>query len=381
MLKKFVFSAFIIFTLFSCAKSLIPHIQDNQDSGQGDYQRDIHSDSFIVTAENLSEEELCGIVIMSGIDSDGALTAGEALRISRVKPGAIMLFRKNLKSKDKIKELTKSINSLYIDKPFIAVDHEGGFVHRFGEDIERLPSPFSYWELSAKLGKEAALKRLEVDAERSAKEISALGINMNLAPVVEVLTDENKNFLDDRSYGTDLSFVCDASGIFIRAMSRNNVLCVIKHFPGNTGTDPHKEVPLFLGSAADLEKLSSPFYSVIKSSNPAGIMVSHIIAKAWDSEHNASLSSVVINEKLIVQGGFDGIVLADDFSMGAAGNKSAEENSVSALNAGCDMVMAWPNNVISIHSAILKSLRMGKIKRERLVDAASHIIKHRSRLH
>jgi beta-glucosidase-like glycosyl hydrolase len=67
--------------------------------------------------------------------------------------------------------------------------------------------------------------------------------------------------------------------------------------------------------------------------------------------------------------------------MGAAGNKSAEENSVSALNAGCDMVMAWPNNVISIHSAILKSLRMGKIKRERLVDAASHIIKHRSRLH
>ncbi|MDR3324973.1 MAG: glycoside hydrolase family 3 protein [Spirochaetaceae bacterium] len=336
----------------------------------------------------LSDGELAGQLIMGGIDAAPALDAGERARLERVKPGAIMLFRKNLATdKRSIRNMTAEIAALYDDAsggrgapaPFIAVDNEGGAVHRFGAEVERLPSALSYGNLAKMEGEAAALKKIGEDARRAAREMAALGINMNLAPVAELLDDDNASFLGERSYGSESDWVRKASIAFVEGMRKGNVACVIKHFPGNSGVDPHKSLPYLRG--ADVEKKAAVFYEVLAQAAPSGVMISHAVVQAWDGARNASLSPIVIQDNLIAKGNFGAIILADDFSMGAVSSAlSVEENCVAALNAGCSMVMAWPANLASVHNAILVGLRDGTLARKTLVDAASRIIEQKLRL-
>jgi beta-N-acetylhexosaminidase len=372
----------VLLQLGACSKNTVSEDRLNAENNSAILESEIHSaiDNTIRAearriAETLSPEELAGQIIMSGIDANGPLSEEEKQRISDVKPGAIMLFRKNLNTtKERILTETNDINALYNDiKPFIAVDHEGGDVHRFTEGVERLPSPYSYFVLSKKTGQETALLKIKRDAERAAREIAALGINMNLAPVAELLNNDNKQFLDERSYGDDTSFVIAASNAFIDGMRRGGVVCVIKHFPGNSGDDPHKKRPVLRGTENDLHTRALPFYTIIKDAAPAGVMISHAIVEAWDKNNNASLSPVVI-EKLKAESGFAGIVLADDFSMGAVLNQDITQTYITAVNSGCDMVMAWPNNVRAVHAALSRAIRSGAITHTRATDAAARII-------
>jgi beta-N-acetylhexosaminidase len=263
----------------------------------------------------------------------------------------------------------------------MAIDHEGGWVHRFGAEVERLPTPLSYWERVEQEGQEAVLAAIEEDAARSGREIRFLGITMNLAPVAEFLNEENTAFLEERSYGPDREFVGLAAAAFIRGMGAAGISCVAKHFPGNTGADPHKGRPLLGGDSEVLEYMVEPFAALIRAAPPSGIMVSHAVVPAWDGERNASLSAEVMGRRLRGELRFGGIVLCDDFSMGALTGSSfkPEEAAAEALIAGADMVMAWPMNLRSIHGSILKALEAGRLSRERLEEAAARIIAEKLR--
>jgi beta-N-acetylhexosaminidase len=167
----------------------------------------------------------------------------------------------------------------------------------------------------------------------------------------------------------------------MRGMKAAGISCVVKHFPGNAG-DPHLETPLMRGGAESLRKAAAPFAALISGSGggPAAVMVSHIVVPAWDAGKNASLSEVVMKEKLRGEFGFGGIILADDFSMGAiSGGYDTAEKSREALAAGADMVMAWPRNLVSVHGAILAALEDGRLPRARLEDAASRIVREKLR--
>jgi beta-N-acetylhexosaminidase len=265
--------------------------------------------------------------------------------------------------------------------PLMAVDHEGGVVHRFGAGVGRLPAPLSYWEAARGQGWEAALEALEREARISGEELRSLGITWNLAPVAEVLTAENRPFLDDRSYGPDGEFVERAAAAFIRGMEGAGIGCVVKHFPGNSGADPHQGEAVLDVSREVLDRMAEPMAALIRSPvSPGALMVSHVRVPARDRERIASLSPAVIRDWLRGELGFNGIVLADDFSMGAAASLSPGEAAVAALNAGADMVMTWPMNLITVHAAILEALRDGRLPRERLVEAAERIIREKIRL-
>ncbi|MDR2344044.1 MAG: glycoside hydrolase family 3 protein [Spirochaetaceae bacterium] len=341
----------------------------------------------------MTDVQLAAQVIMTGVDARGALEGAEKERLRRVPAGAVMLFRKNLDGDaGEIRRMTDEIRAeagytlpetdVRVE-PFIAVDHEGGDVHRFGSGMERLPAPFFYFELAGRKGQAAALLAVEADAARSAAEIAAFGITMNLAPLAELLTEENKAFLGTRSYGPDPDFTAAAAAAFMRGMKAAGIACVLKHFPGNSGKDPHLETPLMAGGAEALQRASAPFAALIAAGGgaaPAAVMVSHTVVPAWDEGRNASLSELVIGEKLRGELGFGGIVLADDFSMEAvSGDYGTEEQSVAAVAAGADMVMAWPRNLVSIHGAILAALADGRLTRARLRDAASRIVREKLR--
>jgi beta-N-acetylhexosaminidase len=343
-------------------------------------------------AAALNDSELAGQVIMTAVDGKGRLADASGNRLRTVKPGAVLLFKANVDGpKSDIAMLNAEIGnsaSLAVGSeagpvllpPLIAVDHEGGLVHRFGAGVEHLPAPLSYRDMALAEGKDPALRKIEQDAFRSGKEIAELGFTMNLAPVVEVLDDSNKQFLVSRAYGYDLDFVVDAAAAFVRGMRRAGVLCVIKHFPGNSNLDPHETLPVLSVSGRALDDYRAPFASVIRIAEPSGLMVSHVIVKEWDAERNASLSPEVIQRQIRQNLMFSRIVITDDLAMGAVASLRIEEASVSAIAAGADMVITWPSTLLDVHAAILAALKNGRIPRVRLIEAATNIITEKLRL-
>jgi beta-N-acetylhexosaminidase len=345
-------------------------------------------------AASLDDRLLAAQVLMSGIDGKPpALSDDMKTLLRNSPPGGIMLFTYNLDAeKETIRAFLETCSG-YITTafpcqdelpgipPFIAVDHEGGAVHRFGQGVYRLPEPAWFWETAQARGREYALKELEASARRSGEEIRALGITMNFAPVAEILDRENRLFLETRSYGPDPDFTEAAVQAFIQGMEAAGIACVVKHFPGNTGTDPHIGRAIFTADQETLKRMIQPFAGVIRDKQPPAIMVSHIVVPEWDPERIASLSPRIIRERLRGNLGFTGMVLGDDFSMGAVADTglSPEAAVVEALNAGLDMVMTWPRNLSKTHKAILKALQEGRLSRERLKQAAEQILAEKIR--
>jgi beta-N-acetylhexosaminidase len=311
-----------------------------------------------------------------------------------------MLFGYNLEDPEKsrvfIAELSRCIEANSFP-PFFASDQEGGSVQRF-RGRAALPPPLSYWEdfqqEAARLNmdqgtgagrtrtrpreekealdlvRERALLLVETGAETAGRELRRLGVTLNLAPVAEVLTGKNGPFLKDRSYGPDSSFTAGAAAAFVRGMERAGVAAAVKHFPGNSSADPHRHRAVLDLSPEELDRLIEPFRYIIARENPAAVMVSHVIIPAWDSKPS-SLSEEAIRRLRAL--GFQGIVLADDFAMAAAG-APVEKCAVDALNAGVDMIMAWPADLRKLHRTILTALDRGELSEGRLREAAGRIL-------
>ncbi|AEF84018.1 beta-N-acetylhexosaminidase [Treponema primitia ZAS-2] len=341
-------------------------------------------------AAAMDEKALAAQVLLTGLDGNGSLGTAMTDLLRDISPGGVMLFRMNLNmNKERIPAFLKTVSDLAALNtplsrgagniripPFMAVDHEGGQIHRFVAGVERLPSPLSYWEAARTRDRNTVLRAIEEDAARSGRELRSLGITMNLAPVAELLDGENVTFLEDRSYGPDAAFVEEAAAAFIRGMASSGVACVAKHFPGNSGTDPHRAGAVLTEDREALNRRVRPFRGIITRESPAGIMVSHTIVNARQPGIQASRSPAVIQTWLRGELGFSGLVLGDDFSMGAisAAGLTEEAAVVEALIAGVDMVMTWPRSLSRVHRAILRALQEGRLSRERLEEAATRII-------
>jgi beta-N-acetylhexosaminidase len=335
-------------------------------------------------ATSLDDRLLAAQVIMAGMDNKNYLSGDMKLILREIPPGAIVFFKYNLNTgKDEVRSFLKDCSELTFAvsglTPFLAVDHEGGLVHRFGPEVEKLPAAASFLELAGEEGREAVLDFMEESVHLSAVEIRDLGITMNLAPVAEVLRDDNRAFLETRSYGPDPDFTEAAAAAFVRGMDAAGVACVVKHFPGNSGDDPHSGTAILTADRAALDEMVKPFAGVIRSARPAALMVSHVTVPALDPGRNASLSPAVIG--WIRELGFPGIILADDFSMGAVASTglSPEDAAVEALNAGADMIMTWPRSTAAVYGAILNALEEGRLSRQRLREAVEHILAEKIR--
>jgi beta-N-acetylhexosaminidase len=309
--------------------------------------------------------------------------------------GGVMLFKYNLDTDNEaIKNLIAETSALIeLDNgvpPFMAVDHEGGSVSRFKSGVADLPSAASYWEIAQTKDKETAIEQINTNAFNVGKTINALGVNFNLAPVVEFLNENNRDFLDDRSYGPDPVFSATAAAAFIAGMEQAGIICAAKHFPGSAGADPHLFPSVLNGDKTALAKLNYPFTVLIRGGHVRAIMVSHSSVPAWDDIHIASLSSPIMNEWLRHELDFDGIIICDDFSMasvrspGSVGDGTSrikqEIAAVLSLASGTDMVLVWPPDLRRTHRAILTALDDNTLSRERLHEAAERIIFEKLRI-
>ena len=338
-------------------------------------------------AENIAslmdDKLLAAQVLICGIDGRGVLPPHISELLDECPAGGIMFFRYNLDTdNDSIINLL-STTSLFITErtgipPFLAVDHEGGTVNRFSRGVAALPDASSYWQLCLAEGRYKALLKIASDSLKAAREISNLGFNLNFAPVAEHLNINNSYFLDSRSYGPDVSFVSAAASVFIRRMEQAGVLCVIKHFPGSAGIDPHYSASVINGNKEELDSLVYPFALTIRNGARA-VMVAHTAVPEIDA-NIASLSKAVMQNWLRDELGFSGIVISDDFAMASAGGLRSEQAAVNSIAAGADMILVWPADITRTHRELISALDDGRLSRHRLREAVQRIIYEKIRM-
>ena len=334
-------------------------------------------------ASSMDDRLLAAQVLISGIDGKGSLSSNMQTLFKEIPAGGIMLFSYNLNTdNDTIRNYIDETVTIIKDEtdipPFMAVDHEGGSINRFMRGVAPLPPASSYWEQFNTEGREATLAKIEADSYESGSIINSLGINMNFAPVAEYLADENRRFISNRSYGPDPIFTAQAAHSFVRGMEKAGVLCVVKHFPGSAGTDPHYSLSVLHMDKHSLNKFIYPF-AVLINQGARAVMAAHTLTPAVDTRI-ASLSPVVMRNWLRSELGFNGIIISDDFIMAAAGSQPPSESAVMSLAAGSDMILIWPRDLKQTYESILDALEKGKLSRNRLLNAAERIIYEKIRM-
>lgn len=264
-------------------------------------------------------------------------------------PGGCLLFSYNIgKTEQQIKNFTDSIHKFYAENdyppPYISIDQEGGYVNR----LRGIAPPFpSAKEISQKFSVEEASSLYKKQAVKMAE----LGINLDLAPVIEVETEENSAFLDTRSFGS-LPEVLEYGQTEINIFEHLGIGTVLKHFPGNTNTDPHTGLPEIKVTERELEEqLVAPFKALAPLSS--AILMSHArislaeenvtkpLYKNLDSHTPACLSSFWVTDVVRKDFGFEGLILSDDIFMGALRDNGfpPEKAALQAIEAGIDVIM------------------------------------------
>jgi beta-N-acetylhexosaminidase len=244
--------------------------------------------------------------------------------------GAIALYSANINSASQLKRLTADIAKLAAGRrqPFIALDQEGGEVTRFTDGVPLIPGNMA-------LGATRSPELAERAGGELGAALSALGITMNLAPVLDVASS-SRSAIGIRSFGSDPELVAELGAAFVRGQSSTGVVSVAKHFPGIGGSevDSHDALPTVGAGKSDL----LPFRTAIGEGVEA-IMVGHAAVPAVDGSTPASQSAKIL-DVLRRDLQFDGVIVTDVVEMDAiAKNEGVGRVAVQSVVAGADLVM------------------------------------------
>ena len=254
--------------------------------------------------------------------------------------------------------------------PFLTVDQEGGFVNRLRSLSGPLPSAQRITQ-KLDLSKASELYSLQ------AKQMRALGFTMNLAPVAEVCTADNEVFLNERSFGS-LEEVKEYGAACLQAYEENGIGTVLKHFPGNTNTDPHTGLPQISWTDEEL-KIQMDAFRTLVSKNPSAVLMSHARVKDYDEKNPACLSEYWVSDVLRKDLGFKGIIFSDDIFMGALADNGypPELAVVKAIEAGIDCIMISEKRIESSVEVLSKKAKADAAFAKQIDSALRRIIDYK----
>jgi beta-N-acetylhexosaminidase len=260
----------------------------------------------------LTPEQIAGQRLMVGFDG---LTLSDDLKylIDTLKVGGLILFKRNVSSPEQVGALCADAqaHARSCGQPplFIAIDQEGGLVARLGPPFTQFPGNLSMEDISD----------ADAFAETCARELSGVGINMNMAPVLDVAPEAGESIMAGRMFSGGPARVSEMGMRVIEGLQKKGVMAVAKHFPGigRTTLDSHLDLPTLEADKADLDASDLvPFRSAV-AGKVAGMMLSHIRYSAIDPQWPASLSPKIVRGWLRDELGYDGVVMTDDLDMGA----------------------------------------------------------------
>jgi beta-N-acetylhexosaminidase len=218
---------------------------------------------------------------------------------------------------------------------FISIDMEGG-------RIARLKPPFTQWPPMKLLGEMGSASLGFKFAETMGAELTAVGINLNYSPCVDVFTNPKNTVIGDRAFSTDPEVVAKLASSVVRGFLKAGVIPCVKHFPGHGDTlvDSHEDLPVVDHDLARLEKVEFvPFKKTFRARVEL-LMTAHLMATKLDPEWPATLSPHILQEILRKKLGYRNAIMTDDMEMKAiTKNYGVEQAAVQSVKAGCTILL------------------------------------------
>ena len=342
----------------------------------------------------VSLEQKIGQMLMVGFHGTTASKNSQICKdIKKYNVGAVILFDynpvnkskpKNISNKAQLKKLTAQLQACSSDgKLLIAVDQEGG-------KVQRLKRKYGFYGKFPKASEVIKMDQGQIRStyEKMSKELKSVGINYDLAPVVDLDINPKNHVIHGlgRSFGKDPKTVAKYASTFIDAMHSHGVLTSIKHFPGHGSSvgDTHKG---FVDVTHLWKEVEIEPYRLLKEKADT-VMVAHVFNKRLDAVYPASLSYKTITKKLRWDLGYHGVVITDDLQMGAISKKYGLRNTLKlAINAGDDILLIGnqldPRKVQSTKTLVetIKSLvKSGEVKEKSIITAYQRIQKLKQKL-
>lgn len=320
---------------------------------------------------NMSDADKVGQLMMIGIHGK-TLNDDAKFMLNEYRVGGIILFDRNMESKDQVKSLITDINktgkSAGLTPLFIGIDQEGGAVARMEDQLIKVPP-------AEELGKEPIEQAVSL-AKQSGTELKDLGFNINFAPVADL------GLTYGRSFSTNPDDVVRYASAVGKAYDEAGLWYSYKHFPGigKTDVDLHADTSVVpVSKETLLNEDTKVFVDLIKQSKPNtyAIMVSHAMYPQIDADHPSSLSKAIITDWLRKDMGYNGVVITDDMDMGAlAKHYTFGDMAVQSILAGSDILLVCHEyeHMQEAYNGLMKAVKDGRISKERLDESVKRIL-------
>ena len=311
----------------------------------------------------VTPEELTG--------EDGVTVAGDATRqaLENYPVGGIVYFAKNLESQDQVKEMIDNSQKDSSIGLFVATDEEGGVVNRLMDTVGTTYIGSMYYYKDD--GDETAYE----NAYTIANDMSALGFNLDFAPVADVWSNPDNTVIGERAYSDDYAQAAELVGNAVKGFNDGGVMCTLKHFPGHgdTAEDSHYSSAYVHRTKEEImADEMQPFRSGIEA-GAEFVMVGHLIVPDID-EVPATLSYKIATGILRDELKFEGVAITDSFEMESiADNYSVDDAVVMSVKAGIDMILQ-PKDMASAVNSIEQAVADGELSEDRIDESVRRIL-------
>jgi beta-N-acetylhexosaminidase len=297
--------------------------------------------------------------------------------ISNYFPGGIVLFGYNLGNEDEIKnyirDMQKTVFEKYNIPLFVSIDQEGGRVRRIQSGVTQFPGNMAFGI--------ANNKELTYQAARIlGLELRNMGINMNLAPVLDVNNNPMNPVINTRSFGSDAEIVSRLGVEYVKGLQKSGCISVGKHFPGHgdTDKDSHLTLPVIRYNIERLRQIEFPPFVHAIESGVEAIMTAHIsYPEILKDNSSATISKIFLTDLLRKEMRFRGIIITDDMEMNAI-SKTMDmgEAAVRSIEAGTDLILisTHGNSINTVVKAIEKALADNRITMARIDESVRKIM-------
>ena len=315
------------------------------------------------------DREVAGLLC---VGFHGTTPSSEVLELLRRGVGGVILFSRNLVDAEQVAELTGALKRAAGRPLLVSIDQEGGRVARL-----RAAHGFTELPPMRRLG-EADDERLAFEAGALlGRELRAVGIDQDYAPVVDVDTNPGNPVIGDRSLSREPERVGRLGAALARGLQSAGVAACAKHFPGHgdTSQDSHLELPRLPHSLHRLQSVELPPFTALARAGVAAVMTAHVVFEPLDPVRPATLSPPVL--RLLRQAcGFEGACVSDDLEMkGISATIPLEEAAPGAVAAGVDQLLICHTAALQ-HRAIdliREAVEAGRVPRARLAEARGRV--------
>ena len=335
-----------------------------------------------VRVEDLTLEQKVGqlvVAYVTGASADeadphnverfGVATPAAAVRDLHLGGVIYFAWSRNTQSPGQIGELSAGLQAAAEVPVMIGIDAEVGGVNRIGPAMTRLPDQWA-------LGASGEPERTAAAYATTARELTAMGITVDFAPVADVNLDPANPVIGRRAFGADPDLVAAHVAAAVTALQAEGVSAVAKHFPGHgdTAADSHVSLPVVTHDLATWAAVDAPPFRAATRAGADAIMTAHVAFPGLDrSGAPATLSRLIMGGLLRQEIGFAGVVVTDSLRMEGVRVAADEEVAVRAVEAGADVILdpPWPARVVG---ALLAAVRSGRLEEHRVDDSVRRIL-------